>query len=130
MLSKPATGVKRSRGVAFGSGAGDEDDSYGMLEDYVVSEADPRKGMLFEIAGDSDEEDLPYVMGRCLCAHLPCPVLPCSSPWPLIHSCMLSSQVIQTQYAYASSCMAASKQQSQANIWTEGFSRLAVVDQV
>ena len=69
--SKPATGVKRSRGVAFGSGAGDEDDSYDMLEDYVTSEADPRKGMLFEIAGDSDEEDLPYVMGRCACAPLP-----------------------------------------------------------
>ena len=57
-------GVKRTRGVAFGTGAADEDDTYGMMEDYVNSEADPRKGMLFEIAGDSDEEDLPYVMGR------------------------------------------------------------------
>ena len=60
----PATGVKRTRGVAFGSGAADEDDSYGMMEDYITTEADPLKGMLFEIAGDSDEEDLPYVMGR------------------------------------------------------------------
>lgn len=58
-------GTKRSRGVAFGSGAADEDDTYGMMEDYVSAEADPRKGMLFEIAGDSDEDDLPYVMGRC-----------------------------------------------------------------
>ena len=61
----PAAGAKRTRGVAFGTGAADEDDTYGMMEDYVNSEADPRKGMLFEIAGDSDEEHLPYVMGRC-----------------------------------------------------------------
>lgn len=67
-----ASGVKRTRGVAFGSGAADEDDTYGMMEDYISSEADPRKGMLFEIAGDSDEEDLPYVMGRCV------PCFPCS----------------------------------------------------
>lgn len=64
-----AAGVKRTRGVAFGTGAADEDDSYGMMEDYVSTEADPRKGMLFEIAGDSDEEDLPYVMGRYILPH-------------------------------------------------------------
>ena len=36
------TGAKRTRGVAFGSGAADEDDSYGMMEDYVVEETDQR----------------------------------------------------------------------------------------
>ena len=40
-------GAKRTRGVAFGSGAADEDDSYGMMEDYVVEETDKRKGLLF-----------------------------------------------------------------------------------
>lgn len=59
-----AAGTKRTRGVAFGSGAADEDDSYGMMEDYVADDADKRKGLLFEIAEGSDEEDLPMVMGR------------------------------------------------------------------
>ena len=71
-----AAGVKRTRGVAFGTGAADEDDSYGMMEDYVSTEADPRKGMLFEIAGDSDEEDLPYVMGRYILPHA-CKLVAC-----------------------------------------------------
>ena len=60
-----AAGTKRTRGVAFGSGAADEDDSYGMMEDYVVADdGDRRKGLLYEIADGSDEEDLPMVMGR------------------------------------------------------------------
>ncbi len=58
------TGAKRTRGVAFGTGAADEDDSYGMMEDYAVDDSDKRKGMLFEIADGSDEEDMPLVMGR------------------------------------------------------------------
>lgn len=62
---KPAAaGTKRSRGVAFGSGAADEDDSYGMMEDYVADDGERRKGLLFEVAEGSDEEDLPMVMGR------------------------------------------------------------------
>ena len=60
----PAPGTKRTRGVAFGSGAADEDDSYGMMEDYVADDGDRRKGLLFEIAEGSDKEDLPMVMGR------------------------------------------------------------------
>lgn len=59
-----AAGTKRTRGVAFGSGAADEDDSYGMMEDYVADDGDRRKGLLFEIAEGSDEEDAPMVMGR------------------------------------------------------------------
>ncbi len=58
------TGAKRTRGVAFGSGAADEDDSYGMMEDYVVEETDKRRGLLFEVAEGSDEDDMPLVMGR------------------------------------------------------------------
>jgi hypothetical protein len=58
------TGTKRTRGVAFGSGAADEDDSYGMMEDYVVEETDKRRGLLFEVAEGSDEDDVPLVMGR------------------------------------------------------------------
>ena len=65
LQGKPsAAGTKRTRGVAFGSGAADEDDSYGMMEDYVADDADKCKGLLFEIAEGSDEEDLPMVMGR------------------------------------------------------------------
>lgn len=59
-----AAGIKRTCGVAFGSGAADEDDSYGMMEDYVADDGDKRKGLLFEIAEGSDEEDMPVVMGR------------------------------------------------------------------
>ena len=59
-----AAGTKRIRGVAFGSAAADEDDSYGMMEDYVAEDDDKRKGLLFEIAEGSDEEDMPMVMGR------------------------------------------------------------------
>lgn len=58
------TGAKRTRGVAFGSGAADEDDSYGMMEDYVVEETDKGRGLLFEVAEGSDEDDMPLVMGR------------------------------------------------------------------
>ncbi|KAL0047130.1 hypothetical protein WJX82_007461 [Trebouxia sp. C0006] len=58
------TGAKSTRGVAFGSGAADEDDSYGMMEDYVVEETDKRRGLLFEVAEGSDEDDMPLVMGR------------------------------------------------------------------
>lgn len=50
--------------MAFGSGAADEDDSYGMMEDYVADDGDKRKGLLYEIADGSDDEDLPMVMGR------------------------------------------------------------------
>lgn len=65
LQSKQAvTGAKRTRGVAFGSGAADEDDSYGMMEDYVVEETDKRRGLLFEVAEGSDEDDMPLVMGR------------------------------------------------------------------
>ena len=62
--SAVAAGAKRTRGVAFGSGAADEDDSYGMMEDYAVDNSDKRKGLLFEIADGSDEDDMPVVMGR------------------------------------------------------------------
>lgn len=62
--SAAAAGAKRTRGVAFGSGAADEDDSYGMMEDYAVEDSDKRKGLLFEIAEGSDEEQMPVVMGR------------------------------------------------------------------
>ena len=50
--------------MAFGSGAADEDDSYGMMEDYVADDGDKRKGLLYEVADGSDEEDLPLVMAR------------------------------------------------------------------
>ncbi|KAL3162454.1 hypothetical protein ABBQ32_010121 [Trebouxia sp. C0010 RCD-2024] len=67
----PAAGTKRTRGVAFGSGAADEDDSYGMMEDYVADDGDKRKGLLYEIADGSDDEDLPMVMGRRVARHEP-----------------------------------------------------------
>ena len=54
--SAAAAGAKRTRGVAFGSGAADED--------YAVDDSDKRKGLLFEIAEGSDEDDMPVVMGR------------------------------------------------------------------
>lgn len=49
--------AKRSRGVAFGSGAGDEDDVYGMTDDYATT-GTGKEGVAFEIASDEDD-DLP-----------------------------------------------------------------------
>ena len=45
---------KRSRGVAFGSGVMDEDDVYGMTDDYVMDH-DSRQGYNYDL--QSDEED-------------------------------------------------------------------------
>ena len=50
-------GSQRSRqgpGVAFGTGVLDEDDVYGMTDDYVV-EPDNKQGYSFDL--QSDEED-------------------------------------------------------------------------
>ncbi|KAK9795492.1 hypothetical protein WJX73_006570 [Symbiochloris irregularis] len=53
--------AKRTHGVAFGSGAGDEDDVYGMTDDYVTT-GTGMEGMAFEIASD-EEDDLPIRQG-------------------------------------------------------------------
>ena len=45
------------RGVAFGSGAGDEDDVYHMTDDYVMH-GTGKEGLAFELASDEEEEDM------------------------------------------------------------------------
>lgn len=54
-----AAAARRGRGVAFGAGVLDEDDSYGIMDDYVDGPGG-RKGMAFEIMDveDDDEEML------------------------------------------------------------------------
>ena len=70
--NKTRPGSKRTRGIAFGTGVLDEDDAYGMTQDYVM-EAEPKAAFNFEIA--SDEEDAPRHGPPCLLTcyiyHLP-----------------------------------------------------------
>ena len=55
---------KRTRGTAFGVGALDEDDSYGVMDDYVVdTDTDKTGGHHFELRED-EEEDAPTLFGR------------------------------------------------------------------
>ncbi|KAK9830452.1 hypothetical protein WJX72_011851 [[Myrmecia] bisecta] len=54
----PGGALKRSRGPAFGTGALEEDDTYGMMEDYVTAEAGAAQGMHFEIASDNEEDEV------------------------------------------------------------------------
>ena len=46
-------GNKRAHGVAFGSGVLDEDDTYGMMDDYVTT-ADNRSEFAFEEAAEDE----------------------------------------------------------------------------
>lgn len=46
---------KRKRGVAFGTGIMDEDDTLGMTDDYVM-DLDPREGMDFELHSEEEDE--------------------------------------------------------------------------
>lgn len=48
---------KRSRGTAFGTGVLDEDDAYGIMDNYVTVEEDVREKHHFEIAMDGDDDD-------------------------------------------------------------------------
>lgn len=51
---------KRSRGTAFGTGVLDEDDAYGIMDNYVTAEENVREKHHFEIAMEDDEdEDVP-----------------------------------------------------------------------
>ena len=52
--------AKRPRSVAFGTGALDEDDSYGITDDYVSNVERPSiaSGLHFEVAGSDDEDSL------------------------------------------------------------------------
>lgn len=59
----PELSTKRARGVAFGSGAADEDDAFGIAEDYAEGAAAPG-AYTFELA--SDEEDDAPPAGRAL----------------------------------------------------------------
>lgn len=55
-----ADGRKRQRGVAFGTGAAEETDTYGYMEDYVTHDGQSRGGDFnFEIASDEEDPDLP-----------------------------------------------------------------------
>lgn len=66
VASQPVPAAKRTRGIAFGSGAGDEDDAYGMTEDYVTA-GTGKEGMSFEIASDDDDEPVPrYNIVACM----------------------------------------------------------------
>ena len=55
-----ADGRKKQRGVAFGTGAAEETDTYGYMEDYVTHDGQSRVGNFnFEIASDEEDSDLP-----------------------------------------------------------------------
>ncbi len=55
-----ADGTKKRRGVAFGTGAAEETDTYGYMEDYVSHDGQPRGADFnFEIASDEEDTDLP-----------------------------------------------------------------------
>ncbi|KAK9833838.1 hypothetical protein WJX74_007401 [Apatococcus lobatus] len=59
--------AKRPRSVAFGTGALDEDDSYGITDNYVSTVERPSiaSGLLhFEVAGSDDEDGLDIRPGR------------------------------------------------------------------
>lgn len=55
-VEKPSTTkpAKRGPGVAFGTGVMDEDDVYGMTDDYII-EPDAKEGYDFDL--QSDDED-------------------------------------------------------------------------
>ena len=55
---------KRTRGTAFGVGALDEDDSYGVMDDYVVDTDTDRKGAHHFELREEGEEDAPTLFGR------------------------------------------------------------------
>jgi hypothetical protein len=50
--------AKRARGVAFGSGVLDEDDVYGIEDDYVTADGSHREDVNFEIASDEEPDDI------------------------------------------------------------------------
>ena len=53
-----AEGKKRQRGIAFGSGTGEETDTFGYMDDYVTHDGPPRGGDFnFEIASDEEDND-------------------------------------------------------------------------
>ena len=43
--------------MAFGSGAGDEDDVYNMTDDYVMH-GTGKEGLAFELASDEEDADV------------------------------------------------------------------------
>lgn len=51
-------GAKRARGVAFGSGLADEDDAFGITEDYAGGDGVP-DGYIFELASDEEDDAAP-----------------------------------------------------------------------
>lgn len=53
-----ARGAKRARGVAFGSGVADEDDAFGITEDYAGRDGAPQ-GYTFELASDEEDDAAP-----------------------------------------------------------------------
>ena len=55
---------KRTRGTAFGVGALDEDDSYGVMDDYVVDTDTDRKGAHHFELREEGEDDAPTLFGR------------------------------------------------------------------
>ena len=50
---------KRRRGVAFGTGALEETDTFGDMEDYVTAEDGSRRNEEFAYEVASDDEDVP-----------------------------------------------------------------------
>ena len=67
--------AKRTRGVAFGTGVMDEDDVYGLTDDYVV-DPESKDTLDFELHSDEDAEPVPrqatapdiiFRSGQCVC---------------------------------------------------------------
>lgn len=78
-------GRKKQRGVAFGTGAAEETDTYGYMEDYVTHDGQSRGGDFnFEIASDEEDSDLPLARSA---TQLPCPT----------GLCMLSLNIVRSQ---------------------------------
>jgi len=65
-------GGKRGRGVAFGTGIMDEDDVYGLTDDYVV-EAEARDAYHFDLPSDNEDD---IVQHRSPFLLVPCTVYP------------------------------------------------------
>ena len=53
---------KKKRGIAFGTGALEDTDTFGYMDDYTSNDRHNLSSFSFEVASDEEDTDLP---GRC-----------------------------------------------------------------
>lgn len=63
-VAEQAAARKRARGIAFGTGAAEETDTYGYMEDYVTADDSRDAGGNFSFEIASDEEDTDVLVAR------------------------------------------------------------------